>query len=65
MNELTLLRKPKGPVTKQALYGYQPVAISRDLHTELKRIKQETGIPMSELVTLAVERFIQQVKISD
>lgn len=68
MNDGTIVLERKVrrvSVTKKALYGYQNLCISKELHKQLKDLSAQTGRPMMELMELALDQFVKRVKIVD
>lgn len=62
------LKRSTGKVPgKNAFYGleYRQVTVKKEMYDQLLALKTQTGLPMTSLVTKAIEEFLKQVTVID
>lgn len=62
---ITLQRRIRKGTSTNTVYGleYRMVAIPKAAADQLKDLKERSGRPITELLTLAVEHFLQNVTV--
>ena len=65
MNQFIILKHKRRMENRNRQYGYQNMTVSKELHAALKELSNKTGRTMMDLMNLALENFLREVKVKD